>query len=394
MKSSLLVCSLLFLHHQAGAAPSAPDAAAVEPVQTAESVPISPIDEPAADPTEEPFSEESPAPAGTPGSGEKDDGADMLPAEIIPWHESMLALPEWLSAEQEEITSGLRPANQGGGLFPPQIWAMQPGAGPLGKAYDQGEAEMEEEGTPGEPAAVALSPEQMALYTGQKPTVVLLDPQRLIKGRPAGWMESLVQRWLNEQSAFPTTLLVFGPGQLLPADFDPQALRRQWFGEDDASLLVLYFYRQPERTLAIFGPKSRATYSEDLLRSTVEAAVTETGRVPGAGEQLERFCYKMSVRLHWLSRLRIYPTPAGGPVLPGSRVLNHSRKASWLIFGGAVLMAGGGLAHSWLRRRHAGRAGRGETILLPEAEHRPRFGAPHSGGFSSVVNFVGTPPVS
>ena len=383
MKSFLIFLILLSVPGPAKAVPSAPDTVTLEP--TTHGAEDSPPEETPASPTT----------TGTPGMEDTDEGADLLPPEIIPWQDSMLALPEWTSPEQEEITSGLRPANQGGGLFPPQIWALQPtpDAGPLlhdNESTDPAAPVASQD----EPAAVPLGPEQMALYTQQKPTTTFVDPQHFVKGRPAAWMESLVKRWLNEQCAFHTTMLVFGKDQLLPADFDPQALRQQWFGEDEDALLVLYFYHQPERTLTIFGPKARTAYSADLLRSTIEAAVTETGHVPGAEEQMERLCYKMSVRLYWLSRLRTYPAPDGAPDLPANQGLEHNRKTAWLILGGAGLMAAAVLATSWLRRRQAGSTRRGEAVLLPEAEHLPRFGAPHSGGFSSVITFVGTTPVS
>jgi hypothetical protein len=383
VKSFLLFLMLLLAPRPVGAVPSPPDTVTLEPA--ANGAEDSPPEETPASPTT----------TGTPGLGDRDEGVDLLPPEIIPWQDSMLALPEWTSPEQEEITYGLRPANQGGGLFPPQIWALQPTpeAGLLLHDIESTDAAAPV-ASQDEPALVPLGLEQMALYTGQKPTTAFVDPQHFVKGRPAAWMESLVKRWLNEQCAFHTTMLVFGKDQLLPADFDPQALRKQWFAEDEDALLVLYFYHQPERTLAIFGPKARTAYSEDLLRSTIEAAVTETGRVAGAEEQMERFCYKMSVRLHWLSRLRIYPALDGAPGLPANQGLEPSRKAVWLVLGGAVLMAAGVLATSWLRRRQAGRAARGDATLLPEAEHLPRFGAPHCGGFSSVITFVGTTPVS
>lgn len=361
----------------AAAVPSPPETGIVEPASPGEPGTASPA-------------ESNPVP-GSGETGEKEEAQEVVTGELIPWHDSLLELPEWMRQEEEEITSGTRPANQGGGLFPPQVWAVQPAPelGPLVKDHPP------EPATPPSPdaliqAAVPLGPAQMALYTSTKPAGVFWDPQHLVQDRPTDWMESLVKRWLNEQCVFHTIVLVFGPGQLLPAGFDPQALSKQWFGDTGQSLLVLYFYRQPERTLAIFGPAARAVYRDDLLRSTVDAAVTEAGRIPGAAEQLERFCYKMSVRLHWLSRLKVNDAPATVSPSLAPAGAAPGRLAAWLVLGGSSLMAAGLAGRAWLRRRSTGTP-ETQQILLPERESVPRFGAPHSGGFCAVVSFPVNP---
>lgn len=327
-------------------------------------------------------------------TGEMEETTEMLPEISIPWHDSLLELPEWISREAGEILHRTRPVNHGAGLFPPEVWPLQPEPvlGPL--IRDEALAGIPSERAGVSPVTpVALGPELMALYAGRKPDGVLIDPQNLV---PDGRVEPLVQRWLNEQCVFRTTVLLFGTGQQLPAGFDPQALRREWFGGDGEELLVFYFYQEPQRTLAIFGPEARTRYGGDLLRSVVDAAVTEAGRVSGGQEQLERFCYKMSVRLHWLARTAPAAAVAQSGPAAGAPVAGSLKKAAGAALAAAGLIAGGTLFLTWYRRRGPGAAVPAVPVpvLLPDREFRPRFGAPHSGGFSAMITFAKNPPAS
>ena len=319
-------------------------------------------------------------------TGEMEELPELIPENPIPWHDSLLELPEWMSQEQAEIETRRRPANHGGGLFPSQIWPLQPEPVPGPLTWDSALAKGAEGSAAPRPGVpIPLGPELMALYTAQVPTRVFVDPQNFLRERSGAQMESLLQRWLNDQCAFRTTMLVFGPGQQLPADFDPQALRRQWFGSSEEALLVFYFYGQPERTLAIFGPGARASYGEGVLRAVVDAAVTEAGRVHGDPEQLERFCYKMSVRLHWLVRTRL-PGAEGTGISAAAQPRRDwgktvARAALWSALG----ISAGLAAVFWRRRWPVPVAD--EPVLFPERDLCPRLGAPHSGGFSSVISF-------
>ena len=325
------------------------------------------------------------------GEMEDPEEANVLP--LTPWHDSLLNLPGWMPVEDAEINQRTRPANHGAGLFPPQVWPQQPepALGPLlldiAPVIPAAPVVQSHPATP-----VALGPEIMALYVGAKPDRVLVDPQHLV---PGDRVEPLVRRWLNEQCNFRTTILLFGPGQQLPADFDPQALRRLWFEGAGEALLVFYFRDQPERTLTIFGPEARDRYGADRLRSLVDAAVAEAGRVTGGLEQLERFCYKMSVRLHWLARHPL-PSPPGGlkPAASAMPTLT-GRGALWIL---VVLAAGAALYGGWRFKQRRipsdlALSKREQPIFLPEFEFRPRFGAPHSGGFSSMITFAKQPQV-
>lgn len=331
---------------------------------------------------------EEPAPGGEP-TGELEELPEMIPDNPVPWHDSLLELPLWMQQEEEEISAQIRPANHGAGLFPPEVWPIQPEPVPGPLIWD-----LFPDSSPGMAGLRApenitpepLGPEEQALLAGPRPAGVFADPGRWIRGRSQAQMESLVQRWLNEQCIFKTTVLILGPGMELPADFDPEALRQRWFAGQDQALLVLYFYGQPERTQAVFSPAVRAAYGAALVKSVVDAAVKEAGRVTGGPEQFERICYKMSVRLHWLSRTRM---PEADQLAENqTAAASQAWQRSGLKVLGWVLATASGLAALlfWKRGRSL-RAGEGEPVLLPEWEFEPRFGAPHCGGFSAVINF-------
>lgn len=316
-------------------------------------------------------------------TGEEEELPELLPEQTIPWHESLLELPAWMEQEIDEIKVRTRPANQGGGLFPGEVWPTlpEPALDPLlwntATGSEIAQTILAE-------APVPLSPELMKLYEAVQPERVFLDPQNLVQGRSAD-MESLVQRWLNDQCPFRTKVMIFGRGQQLPSDLDPQSLRRQWFGESDDSLLVLYFLDEPQRTLSIFSQEACSIYSERALRATGEAAVNEASRVPGSLEQLERFCYKMSVRLHWLKPLSPEKALLTSTSVPGSR-FQWLKPLLWFT---ATTTALGGfclLVQMGLRRHRAAERGAG-PVLFPEFDSTPRLGAPHAGGFSAVINF-------
>ena len=309
-------------------------------------------------------------------TGEMEETTDILPEILIPWHDSLLELPEWMSLEAGEISNRRRPANHGAGLFPPEVWPIQPEPvlGPL--IRDEALAVTP---TPrrrgGTITAVALGAELMELYAGSPPDGVLVNPQNLV---PNDRVEPLVQRWLNDQCVFRTTILLFGGGQQLPAGFDPQALRRGWFGAEGEELLVFYFLGEPQRTLAIFGPQANSSYGRDLLRSVVDAAVAEAARVSGGQEQLERFCYKMSVRLHWLARTAPGMAVAAQGTADGAGHSGSLKRAATAALVAAGLIAIGILSLTWYRRRAGGSAAAADRVpvFLPEIEFKPRFGAP------------------
>ncbi len=276
-------------------------------------------------------------------SGEEE-VAELSGEEEMPWDDGLVALPAWMRRELAEIEARVRPANHGGGLFPELVWPLEPEppAGPLVWSAGLGE-----EPKAGKEAGPLSEEEMVGLYAAKKPMGVLVDAQALLGEGRRKRVESLVQRWLNDQCAFRTTVLVFGSGQPWPAGLDLPGLERQWFGEADEALVVVYFLGQPERTIARFGPGAEAAYAGEALRGAVAAAVEEAGRVAGESEQLERFCYKMAVRLHGLSRT------AGGAVA-GAGVGAGDWDGAAFSWGSALALGGSSLVLGWRRRPRSG----------------------------------------
>ena len=59
-------------------------------------------------------------------TGEEEELPELFPEQTIPWHETLLELPAWMEQEIDEIKVRTRPANQGGGLFPGEVWPTLP----------------------------------------------------------------------------------------------------------------------------------------------------------------------------------------------------------------------------------------------------------------------------
>ncbi|MES2708693.1 MAG: hypothetical protein V4726_19010 [Verrucomicrobiota bacterium] len=316
--------------------------------------------------------------------GDEELPAEFQPERIIPFQQSQVELPDWRGREYSEISGGLRPANQGGGLFPLEIWPLQPAPplAPLPPPPENPGVLTPPQGTESEnrtPSGV-LSPELAARYFARRPDRVLVDPQHLLDAAETGEMESRVQRWLNAECVFKTTLLVFGPGQKLPAEVDSDALMRQWFNAAPDALLVFYYYEQPERTKVMFAPGGARRFSEDQLTAAMVSAIRQAGRAEGGLAQLERFCYKTTVLLHRLARA----TPPSAP-RPARRGSHAVRGWTWAVLGTAVLVA---VLRAVQKRRQARGKVEAPPVFLPEEDFQTRLGAPHCGGFAAVLTFT------
>ncbi|RYD27317.1 MAG: hypothetical protein EOP86_24715 [Verrucomicrobiaceae bacterium] len=295
---------------------------------------------------------------------------EFEPDRLIPFQQSQVELPGWQERERAEILNRLRPANQGGGLFPPQIWPVQPAP-----ALEPLPAEHGEQGTA--PAGV-LSPEWAAVYFEKRPDQALLDPQHLLDGPEAVEMESRVRRWLNGDIRFRTTLLVFGPGQKLPAGLDIEALMRRWFESTSSGLLVFYYFQEPDRTQAIFSAGAARRFPAERLNAVMTDCIRDARRTEGGTAQLQRFCYKAAVRLHQLTS-------------PESMGSGHKQDSSgipaWqclLLVGVMAVMVAG----PWLLFRRRRRVSIPDgPVFLPVQDFYPRLGAPHCGGCSAVLTF-------
>lgn len=320
--------------------------------------------------------------------GEEELPEELQPDQVIPWQPSQIRLPlSWQEKERTEILNGERPPNQGGGLFPPAIWPLEPEPA-LEPLTSQSQAERGETAPalPGDPGreeeGSVLSPELTKAYFGKRPESVFLDPQHLLKPENAREIESLARRWLNTDFPFKTTLMIFGRDQRIPAEVDAEALMRQWSESAADSLLVFYYYHQPERTKAVFSAGSTRRFTPEQLSVAMLAAMREAGRAEGGLEQLERFCYKTTVRLHRLAKSG--PLPGAHPAKAGG---HRERSRAWVLSGTAVFAAALLILLTRKRRRKAGKV-EAPPVLLPEQDLHPRLGAAHCGGFSAVLTFT------
>lgn len=318
--------------------------------------------------------------------GEEELPAEFEPNQVIPFDQSRLGLPGWQETGRHEAPRRQHFANQGGGLFPPEIWPLQSGAAAQTDFHGNGGGQ---EPASGAPAAGPLGQKQLDGYFARKPDQVFLDPQQLLPPVIREEMESRVRRWLNADGPFRTTVMLFGPGQQLPPSVDAEAILRQWAGSGVQSLnqvLVFYYLNEPDRTKVVFSAGTSSRFPEVRLAEAVTSAVRAAGRVEGGQAQLERFCYKVTVHLHRLAQAQ----PGAGGV--------RARKPFWRGQHPAVLAVAGAVAAAVLwgmlrKRRNSGKGGKAlpVPVLLPEQDFHTRLSAPHSGGLAAVITF---PPLN
>lgn len=319
--------------------------------------------------------------------GEEELPAEFEPDQVVPFDQSRLGLPGWQEAERLEILRRQRPANQGGGLFPAEIWPIQPvPAVPVLKTGSQ------EHAAAPLPTGM-LSQPVLDLYFARRPDRVFCDPQGVLPPGVREEMESRVRRWLNTEGPFRATVLLFGPGQQLPPAVDAQSVLNQWVGDGAQSanhLLVFYYFNEPGRTSVVFSEGTAARVPAAGLAEAMSSAARAAGRVEGGLPQLERFCYKTTVHLHRLAQVR----PAEGGQAGRSSV--SVWRMRFLAATGFVLaavmvwiLAGRGKTRKSRGREDAKEGSRAlpSPVLLPEQDLYPRLNAPHAGGLASVISF-------
>lgn len=312
---------------------------------------------------------------------------DLPPDQSIPWQDSLLELPAENGTEQDEVRNGVRPANQGGGLFPPAVWPLMPDLplGPLKPVEVRADGSILPEDGTEETRGAALNPQLLVDYFGQRPQNSFLDPQHLLNQAESEYMESLLRRWLNDGN-YRATMLLFAEGQAIPEEVDPSKIVRKWFGAKEAHLLVCFFMNQPERTGVFFVPEAVPDFRKEPLKAALSAAIREAGRARGGVRQMQRFSYKTKVRLHRMDqKLGIAETLRKNRKSKGvSR--NMVRVLTAISIAGLVLASF--LRRSEKKKRRVVPGTVEEPVFLPEQELHTRLGAPHGGGFSAVITFA------
>jgi hypothetical protein len=311
-----------------------------------------------------PPAEPPPGETVTPASDREETGAltDLLPDRVEP-----LTLPhEETEAAQNEVS-----------LFPDELWPPPPDLLPDGGEEEQAPAVLA--ASPSEP----LPPEIAASCFGPGPPPALHDPQHLLTPAQAAPLLALLQHSLNSRGSFQTSIVVLKPSQQIPVALNPPELLQRWYG-GGKGLLVLYFLGQPDRTQAFFSPESRQYHRSEDLRMVIDFSVREAARMPAPVSQLQRFCYKVAIRLDRLHRQGVVSPSDEAPIVAAS----VPSTSLWWAFAIGVQAAVLGAGAVWWWRRRLSSAGRkGAAVYFPDQELVSRLSGPHSGGNGAVIQF-------
>jgi hypothetical protein len=321
-----------------------------------------------------PPAETPPAESVTPASDREETGAltDLLPDRV-----EMLTLPQE-SAEESTASAGGHTEPDDASLFPPELWAPVPETIP--EDADPESLPPAEMVTTG---AEPLPPEIVAGCFGPSPPPVLHDPQKLLTPAQAAPLTALLQRSLNARGSFQTSIVVLKPSQQKPVTLNPPEILQRWYGSSKG-LLILYFLGQPDRTQAFFSPETRQYHRSEDLRTVIDFSVREAARMPAPVSQLQRFCYKVAIRLDRLHRQGVVTAPDDLP----ATVAAAPSSGLWWAFAVGVQAAvlGAGAVWYW-RRRAVGAGKRGGPVFFPEQEIVSRLSGPHSGGNGAAIQF-------
>jgi hypothetical protein len=313
-----------------------------------------------------------PAETATPASDKEETGAltDILPDRV-----EMLTLPaedpEEMSPAEEE-----RLQNEAGSLFPDELWPPLPEEFPTDEEAPAIEVPV---WSPPEP----LPPEISASCFGLNPPPPLHDPQNLLTPAQAAPLSALIHDSLNARGSFQTSIVVLKPSQQMPVALNPPELLQRWYG-NNKGLLVLYFLGQPDRTQAFFTPETRQFHRSEDLRQVIDFSVREAARMQAPVSQLQRFCYKVAIRLDRLHRQGVVTPPEESVPAAAAAPVTGLWWAFLVGVQAAALAAG---AVWWWRRRPAVPGRKGEVIRFPDQEFVSRLGAPHCGGSGTVIQF-------
>ncbi len=304
----------------------------------------------------------TPAPPSAPASDREETGAltDLLPDRV-----------ETLPLPQEDPAEALLPVEarvESGGLFPDDLWPAPPGPGGPDLPAP----------APPSPALEGPLPAAVAATCfGAAPPPPFHDPGNLLPPSQARALRGFLSRSVTERGGFPVNVIVFPPAWQLPGDLNPGDLLQRWHG-DTPALLAICFAGHPDRTQAFFSPAALRAWGGEPARAA-GLSMNEASRLTSPSAQIERFCYRMAIRLDHLHR-EVGSLPGNTTPVPGPL------RGWWMLF---FLLPAALPVWRWARRFPFRK---GKPVLLPDREMVCRLGGPHSGGNGAMMPLGLTAP--
>jgi hypothetical protein len=320
-------------------------------------------------PTQEPTTANNPAHEGMTETGHPHDDEEPGKATLKLLDQLTLPLPGWGDAWMS--VEGMQyPLNLGGGLFPPDLWPLEP------EPFSWVEVLPDASHKP-----VALTDELIQSYFAKPPQSGFLDPQALVHEQTAQELRDFFKECELRSGGAKIRLLVFDAGQQLPEGMSLEELTAVWFPEQEG-ILACYWLNEAERSQIHFSPALLAKYEADGLAARwQEDCRREAVVATEAQTQCTRFALKVGLLARKLSDLPVRRTEFAG----GTPTATASESSGWKwMLPGALVLALASIWWGWKHRRPSGKTG---PWLLPEPDFVPRLKAPHCGGTHAYLKF-------
>lgn len=293
-------------------------------------------------------------------------------------HDVLLELPDWQSDDVREFDQNAAPVNLGGGLWPAELWPIQPEPARLPPEPKLPKAP-EILASSAELADGVMLPEELrSAYFGQQPPEMVVDPQSLVDEQRQEELDDFLADCNQAVGSLQVRVLVFDDRQTLPPSLPVQDLAARWFPGQEA-VVVFYFNGRPDRSFLAYSTMASRRFSELEMHESLNAAIREARVADRPQEQFTRFCLKFPIKLHQMQRDHVdvpAQTEEGADASPAA-----SRSwLLWLLLLGLSTLVGALVAWRILRNR----AAQGPWHF-PEREWTTRLGGPHSGGAGSEI---------
>ena len=234
-------------------------------------------------------------------------------------------------------------------------------------------------------------------YFARPPQSYLLDPQRQLSQPERRAREDFLQ-YHSSDSKIDLHVMLFKSDQSLPADIRIEELGERFFGTDKPSLLVLYFYGEPERSVLEFSPDLRTKINAWQGQRILRDAIRDATEAAAASTQLEKFCTQLSIRLSMLEGKLNFADgsqPGAEPstrstsfeapkTAPSGDPLSHQLRSIWHTWWLPISLTVATLVIGWLTTTILARRRR---YLAPQVAISPRLGCPHAAGVGAKISF-------